>query len=432
MILKTFKSLILLVLLVVSFNAVQGHPSVPCRLELTIGTDQVDALLWLPTDDLTIALSKKWNQPDLKEITAESLNDELRARLKDYVDTFFAIKDGNGQAYLKNMADPQWQKFSEGAYISIAVTLTAPPNSDKTLVIYDNVVTEEIVNQKTLVIIQKDFTRGQFDPKIHTVLRRWKNEVTIDRSNASLWHGFTSMLEHGARHIAEGLDHLLFLLVLLMVAPISASQGSFWQRSWSGRKSPKESTLSLLAIITAFTVGHSITLALGVLGLVDVDSQMIEVLVGVSIAIGAVNLIHPIFARRESFIAIVFGLVHGLAFATTLSDFNLQGVSLLVALFSFNLGVELGQLAIIAIVGPLVLFLSRHMGYRLICFVTAFFALVSSLAWILERLDVPNRIASSLESAAQQPEITLSGVVICLLVAVIIQQVSSKFIQGNN
>ena len=168
----------------------------------------------------------------------------------------------------------------------------------------------------------------------------------------------TSMFRLGMRHIAEGTDHLLFLLALLLPAPLLAVGGR-----WAGSAGVRPSLLRILKVVTAFTVGHSLTLALAAMGVVKVPGRPIEVLIAVSILVSAVNAMRPVFAGREAVVAGFFGLIHGLAFASTLSVLGLGRWERLLSILGFNLGIEAMQLMVVAAVLPSLLLLSRSRGY---------------------------------------------------------------------
>jgi hypothetical protein len=176
--------------------------------------------------------------------------------------------------------------------------------------------------------------------------------------------GFASMFRLGMRHIAEGTDHLLFLLTLLLAAP-----------------RPRQ----IFRVVTAFTIGHSLTLALAALGVVHVPSRPIEVLIEVSILVSAAHVLWPIFPGREAAIAGFFGLIHGLAFATTISDLGLSSWDRIAAIFGFNLGIETMQLMVVAAVLPALIFLSRRSFYPVLKVVGAVFAGGAAVWWIAER-----------------------------------------------
>jgi hydrogenase/urease accessory protein HupE len=142
----------------------------------------------------------------------------------------------------------------------------------------------------------------------------------------------------------------------------------------------------------AFTLGHSITLALGALG-VPVPQQAVEVLIAVSILVAAVHAVRPLFAGREALVAGGFGLVHGLAFSATLRDLDLSGARLVLSLLGFNLGIELMQLVVVALVLPPLVLLARATRYREGPTVAATLVGVAAVGWVLARLGAANPVA---------------------------------------
>jgi hypothetical protein len=189
------------------------------------------------------------------------------------------------------------------------------------------------------------------------------------------------MVGLGVRHIAEGTDHLLFLLVLLLPAPLLLTKTRRWGRFGGVRYS----LVRLLGIVTAFTLGHSLTLLLGALGWVRLPTQPVEVLIAVSILVSAVHAWRPLFPGREAYVAAGFGLVHGLAFASTLAGLHLTAGPLAGSILGFNLGIELMQLLVIALTVPWLILLSQTPAYPAVRVGGAAGAAVAALAWILER-----------------------------------------------
>lgn len=179
----------------------------------------------------------------------------------------------------------------------------------------------------------------------------------------------------GVEHILAGLDHLAFVLGLLLVLEVSLSR-------------------RLLLTITAFTVAHSVTLALAVLGLVTVRAAPVEACIALSVLLVAREAMHdePTAIRRWPWLAAGgFGLVHGLGFASALSEIGLPRESLAHSLLAFNVGVELGQLAVVAAVVAIVALGRRLIGERRIVGArihrTACYALGALAAWwLLDRV----------------------------------------------
>jgi hypothetical protein len=193
--------------------------------------------------------------------------------------------------------------------------------------------------------------------------------------------GFASLFQLGIRHIAEGTDHLLFLLALLLPAPLIAVGAR-----WSGCADVRHSLMRILKVVTAFTVGHSITLGLAAMGFVRVPGRPIEVLIAVSIVVSAVHALRPIFPGKEAWIAAFFGLIHGLAFAATLDQLGLGRWERVAGILAFNLGIETMQLAVVAATLPSLLLMSRTRAYPWLRVGGACFAGMAALGWIVERV----------------------------------------------
>jgi hypothetical protein len=209
--------------------------------------------------------------------------------------------------------------------------------------------------------------------------------------------GFAGAFHLGLRHIAEGADHRLFLLALLLPAPLLARGGRWKERAAVGR-----SLAQILRIVTAFTFGHSLTLACAAFGMVRLPSRPVEVLIAISILVSAVHAMRPIFPSREAAIAGFFGLIHGLAFASALTNLGFEAWYHLASLLGFNLGIESMQIMVVATTLPSLLLLSRTGLYSLVRTAGALFAAIASSGWIAERsFNMRNGIGPAVESAAQ-------------------------------
>ena len=197
------------------------------------------------------------------------------------------------------------------------------------------------------------------------------------------WSGLqlSSLFRLGMRHIAEGTDHLLFLLVLLLPAPLLAVGAR-----WAAPATVRQSLLHILGIVTAFTIGHSLTLTLAAMNFVHVPGRPVEVLIAVSILVSAVHALRPLFPGKEAWIAAFFGLIHGLAFASTLNRLGLSRWDRVSGILSFNFGIETMQLLSVALVLPSLLVMSRTSAYFAFRIAGAVFACIVSAMWIAERL----------------------------------------------
>jgi hypothetical protein len=148
----------------------------------------------------------------------------------------------------------------------------------------------------------------------------------------------------------------------------------------------REAFFEVLGIVTAFTIAHSITLSLAVLGFITLPSRLIETTIAASVVIAALNNLYPLIEKRLWIVAFVFGLVHGLGFASVLTDLALPRSALAVSLVSFNLGVEAGQLMIVSIFLPLAYLVRRSWLYpRLVLGAGSMSIAAVASVWLIER-----------------------------------------------
>ena len=180
----------------------------------------------------------------------------------------------------------------------------------------------------------------------------------------SPWETLYSFGLHGIRHIFTGYDHMLFLIGLLLVA---ASFGS------------------TVRIVTAFTISHSLALALAAFRVVSVPSRFVEAVIALSIMYVAAENVLSWFPIRRWMVSFSFGLVHGLAFAETLQVLHLPRTQLVTALFSFNVGIEIAQVLIVASAFPVLLAMAKA-SWRLRAIQgLSFVIFCCGTAWLIQR-----------------------------------------------
>lgn len=192
---------------------------------------------------------------------------------------------------------------------------------------------------------------------------------------------FVAYLQAGIRHIWSGIDHLLFLLSLLLPAVLLRRHDQ-----WLPVPSARPALLSTLKVVTAFTLAHSITLSLAALNVVRLPSRLTESVIAASIIIAALNNVFPIVTDTRARIAFAFGLLHGFGFASVLADMGLPHGARLLSLCAFNLGIEIGQLAVVLAVMPVVYWLRNDTRYRraLLPWGSVSIAAVASV-WLIQR-----------------------------------------------
>ena len=238
-------------------------------------------------------------------------------------------------------------QHSDGTYAALDLHFTCPGDTTR-VTLRDDFLFDFDADHRAVVR-----TEGAERPLLLLASAR---ETVIDfvQGNGS----FGAIVWLGALHIWGGFDHVLFLLALLL--PAVLRRGS---DRWTPVATFKPTLLEVLRVVTAFTVAHSITLGLASFGLVTLPSRLVESAIALSVVLAAVNNVVPMIGNDRWVAAFALGLLHGFGFAAALGDSGLEGGSLGRTLFGFNLGVELGQLAIVVVFLPVVYQLRRRPLY---------------------------------------------------------------------
>ena len=193
---------------------------------------------------------------------------------------------------------------------------------------------------------------------------------------------FLSYGREGVWHIWIGYDHILFLLSLLLPAVLLRAA-----RHWLPVARFRDAFWDVFKIVTSFTVAHSITLSLAALGVISLPSRLVESAIAASVVLAALNNLLPVVSGRRWVVAFAFGLIHGFGFASVLAELGLPRDALVLALVGFNLGVEAGQLAIVAVFLPVIFWLRNTALYRRGILVGgSMLIMLLALVWLAERV----------------------------------------------
>jgi hypothetical protein len=174
-----------------------------------------------------------------------------------------------------------------------------------------------------------------------------KPNSSFNIDSPSQWRTLVEYLQAGIEHIWSGIDHLLFLISLLLPAVLARTRGR-----WEPVPNARPAFLGILKVVTAFTLAHSITLTLAALDIVRLPTRLTESVIAASIVVAALNNLFPLVTETRARIAFAFGLLHGFGFASVLADMGLPSGARLLSLLAFNLGIEAGQLAVVLLVMP--------------------------------------------------------------------------------
>jgi len=406
---------------IITSEKIYAHQAPNTLLFLDISPDKVSMEIQMPVPELELAFGN--NISKNPEAIVKDFGPQLKEYLKDHIHAYVAkshpwiidideLRMDKGK-YIET-GIPYWE-------VNARVVLKPQPGETtrKFFLDYD-VIMHQVINHVALVSIRSDWETGSINTNSSEAVAIGWNvrdnviypyEINLEKGND--WLGFKSMVNLGMQHIQEGTDHLLFLIVLLLPATLL-----FQRKKWTTFGGTKYSIARLLKIVTAFTIGHSATLLVGALGLLKLPQQPIEILIPVSILVSAIHAMRPLFPGKEIYVAAGFGLIHGLAFASVLSDMNLGAGTLAFSILGFNLGIEVMQLFIIAMIIPWLILLSKTSFYSWFRIAGAVLSSIAAMAWIVERsTGNANFITAFLEKATQYGVCCIVGLAVVSMIA---------------
>jgi HupE / UreJ protein len=301
---------------------------------------------------------------------------ELRAKhaeIAAYALARLAV-EGDGQACALTPGDQLVDQHTDGAYTVLRFQVNCPQPPAALRLTYRLFADLDPQHRGLLRLEAQGLARS-------AVLGPQAPSQAFELKHASRLDQFLDYAREGVWHIWVGYDHILFLLSLLLPAVLR------WQAPrWHAAESFREAFVDVLKIVTAFTLAHSITLSLATLGLIALPSRLVESAIAASVVLAALNNVFPVFHGRRWMVAFAFGLIHGFGFASVLVDLGLPQGTLALALVGFNLGVEAGQLAIVAAFLPVAFAIRRSDAYQRVLFVGGSLAIaVVAGIWLSER-----------------------------------------------
>jgi hypothetical protein len=282
-------------------------------------------------------------------------------------------------------------------------------------------VFDEDPTHRAFLVVEYNWRAGVINNEANISLYFQPEDTTdtLSLKDFSVWKGFKTMVKQGIWHIWIGLDHILFLIALILPSVVrrTANTNSEVQatalnagrsREWYPVERFKPAFIYIITVITFFTIAHTITLTLASLQLLTLPSRLVESVIALSIGLAAFHNIRPIFKGRDWIIAFVFGLFHGFGFATVLGDLGLTAEFLSFSLLGFNIGVEIGQVIIIALIFPLLYLFRRSYFYPKVLLYGSALLIVASIYWCIERgFDINLGVEDYLRSVAYKIAVSL-------------------------
>jgi hypothetical protein len=367
-----FRCLILLLVLIVGAESAEAHLASDTYLRIEIGADgRVNGQWDIALRDLDVAVGLDADQDGT--ITWG----ELRAKTREIETYAFGrlTVDRQGRACRLVPTALLVDYHAGSAYAVLPFDADCPAEGSLTLR-YRLLFDLDPSHRGLLTIVSGRQVSSE-------VLTPEHADIELDRRPLRLTDQVGQFLAFGFDHILLGYDHLLFIAVLLVTAALRRGGGSGWTPIDGLGRVLVETTKTL----TAFTVAHAIVLTPAVLGAISVPARLVEPAVAITIMLAALDNIRPVLPRLRWQVAFSFGLVHGLSFASVLGPMRLPAASLAVALGSFNLGVEVGQIAVALLLVPIAFSLRYEAAYRRFVSPTiSLAALVLAGLWFLDRV----------------------------------------------
>ncbi|MFU2512158.1 HupE/UreJ family protein [Pseudoalteromonas sp. ASV78] len=340
------------------------------------------------TNDSQFTGSWQINVTDLEQQIAFDLNQdgdiawhEITAKhsaISDFVLTSLtakstAAKSMDEQACAFYSSAPlQLDSHFNQPYVVIALQLACPTAaSNDALTLAYTAFFETDANHKAIVTINQQ-TR---------VISKDNPAQTFDFATSSYLTTFNQYVYQGVLHIWLGLDHILFLIALLLTCVLVRKTSK-----WQGIESKATIFKHTAWIVTAFTLAHSITLTATAMQLVSPNSRWVELGIAISVLFAALNNIWPLVIRL-GWVTFAFGLLHGMGFASVLGELGLSSDYQLLSVLAFNLGVEIGQLAILVVALPVLIWARNYQWYqKWVMPAGSLVIAIIAVQWSLERI----------------------------------------------
>ena len=403
--LSVFGLLVLGCLTWLGASPASAHTGEQSYVFVQVFDDGISGRLEFPLRDLNEVLGLGLDTEDEEQALADL--DANRDQIVAYADDHFRI--GLDEQVEWQVEYGEWEflevEFGNYALLNYDVTTALEPPPRVFEVTFDPFF-EEIDGYFGLLTVETDFRGGVFNNEGDWLVAFNKGDArqVVDLDDSSLWKGIKGTIELGMEHIFIGTDHILFVVVLLIPSVLVFSTA----RGWDPSDGFRDSFVRVLKIATSFTVAHSVTLMLAGFDIVEFNSKLVETVIAASIVVAAAHNLKPILPNRETIIAFGFGLVHGLGFAGLLSDLGLDRTNRVWSLIGFNLGVEIGQVAIILLVFPVLFLLRRTRYYDIILKGGSIAIAVVACIWVAERIAEDDfGITSTIDKIVQRPRIVV-------------------------
>ena len=354
--------------------------------------------VWLNVEDDYIDGRFEVRQNDLKnklEVDIETVGDSAiegvlasQSVVQKYLLDHFSISDANGEMTLE-FADAALVEDNE-IFVQYPFRINTLPVQNEITIqnrifLTPDMIAKDRLHRSLLVVEYNKVADKEFGAEnVALVFSPKKSELMVDLDNLPTVLVWQDFLWQGFLHILIGLDHIVFIVLILLTVVLRREDSQ-----WTHESGFTAVLWNALKVITTFTVAHSVTLSLAALGYVTLNTTIIETIIAVSILVLAITNVFPIRGVHGLALIFIFGLFHGLGFASVMGDLQFRTVLIERILVLFNVGVELGQILIALLVLPVLFLLRKNMAYRkFVVWPVSIAAGCLAILWITERSGV--------------------------------------------
>jgi hypothetical protein len=397
-----------------------GHALPGTAVSLAFGNDDVSMQIDAPLDQFELGFKHPVMDAPMNTVQ------RYPTLLPDYFVAHVQPVSPDGRPWRVEVTSLAIEPATDASPVDIRAQLRLTPPAGapvRRFLLNYSVINHEVMTHTVLVFARSDWQNGVFSqkPELLGTVRWLTTGIDIDRRRGSFWQGFAGVFRMGMQHIADGTDHLLFLLALLLPAPLYRKDGR-----WAGYGGVRHAVGGLAALITAFTLGHSVALVVGAMTNLTYPVKPVEVAIALSVFVSALHAWRPLLRGKETWVAVGFGLIHGLSFSEVLRNNGLDGWQRAAAVLGFNLGIEFMQLLVVAAVVPWLILLAKAGRYTLVRTGGAAFAAVASLAWVAERITGSSNVVSQwMEDAMPYSPYLVAALAVAALVASLTRESAS-------
>ena len=375
----TFTCALCILIAVLASTAI-AHALGQSYLYFQIGDKALDARVEVTVQDLNEAL--QLGLPDRRRIPPSQIEPHLE-QIKAYVASHLTVGDSS-QAYDLVFQNHTFLTTTFARFLQLNYAIeglqTLP---DSLQVTYDVILTEK-PEHTNLVLIEQNWRTGTFanESNASLIVADAGQTQTLILPSGSLIQGFWGLLKISVGHLLKGADHFLFLAALLLPSVLRRDK-----QPWQPVGSLKTPFLYALKLVTVFTLVHTVGLGLATLQGVSAPPRLVESVTAAAIGLASVEIFAPVFKGWIVLIAAVFGLFHGFGIAEEVIKSGALSLYPIFSLFSFNLGIELGQIGIVAVMVSLLYLVRKQWFYPRYVMQTGGVLLgAMSLYWFIEHV----------------------------------------------